>query len=104
MVQLLFALLSDLDLDATVLRFSSPFKSGSTKYSKLEKVIASERKTNTRLRHRRFDAGTVVAYQVRGACIAASQPVHARFGSKAEVTARHVEVCFTPETGHRLTN
>jgi hypothetical protein len=27
-----------------------------------------------------------------------------RYGSKAEVTARHVEVCFTPETGHRLTN
>jgi hypothetical protein len=24
------------------------------------------------------------------------------FGSKAEVTARHVEVCFTPETGHRF--
>jgi hypothetical protein len=25
-----------------------------------------------------------------------------RYGSKAEVTARHDEVCFTPETGHRL--
>jgi hypothetical protein len=31
-----------------------------------------------------------------------SHVVLARNGSKAEVTARHDEVCFTLETGHRL--
>ena len=60
---------------------------------------ASARPTRAR-RHRRSEAGTVVAYRVRGACVAAIQPVHFRFGSLADIEPSSSDVRITRKSGH----